>query len=90
MNLLSKITGRRHHFKVVLRYYPSPKDGSMYIERIINVMMPDRRDIANDRDTKQLIAPDMFAEMPRHMKRNGNLRVQSIYYLGWFKPFWRK
>lgn len=89
MNLLSKITGRRHHFKVVVRYYPDPTNGMNNVERIINVWMPDRRDIADERGVKRLLAPNMFAEMPRRLKCNGILRIQSVYYLGWFKP-WEK
>lgn len=85
MTWLSKLTGRQHHYKVVLRYYPS-SDGSRYVERFVNVWFQNKAIIADDRIIKQALAGDMFGQIPRHMKQNGDLKICGAYYLGWFKP----
>lgn len=38
MTWLSRLTGRRNHFKVVLRYHPTD-DGTTYVERISTVCL---------------------------------------------------
>ncbi|WP_417315628.1 hypothetical protein [Cycloclasticus pugetii] len=85
MTLLSKITGRQHHFKVVLRYYPSA-DGSRYVERVVNVWFQNKALISDDRKIKQALAGDLFSQTPSHLKQNGDLKIYAAYYLGWFKP----
>ena len=82
---LSELTGRHHHYKVVLRYYPSD-DGNRYIERIVNVWFKDRSLILDERGIKRAVAPRMINQIPRHLKRNGDLKIREAYYLGWFKP----
>lgn len=86
MNLLSKITGRQHHFKIVLTYRPDKGQAFPYIQRRLNVWMPDRSAIGNDRQVKKAICQPMIDSIPRHMKRNGSLEVSEVYYLGWFRP----
>lgn len=85
MSLLSKITGRQHHFKVVLRYYPT-SNGGHYVERIVNVWFQDRAIIADDRKIKRALASDMLKQTPRHLMQNGDLKICGAYYLGWFRP----
>lgn len=87
--LLHKLTGREHHFKVALRYFQEPGNGNRYTERVATVWAPDRRLIANDRAIKQAIAPEMIADLPRHLRCNGTVLVREVYYLGWFKPIKR-
>lgn len=86
MSLLSKITGRQHHFKVVLKYFPDQTMAHTFVERRLNVWVADRRNIANDRMIRKEIGPEMVSQVPKHLKRNGKLEVSEVYYLGWFRP----
>lgn len=90
MSLLSKVTGRQHHFKVLITYYPNPGQGQPSIDRRVNIWMPDRSLIGNDRAIKKVIAPGLVAELPRHLRTNGEVIVREAYYLGWFKPVDRR
>lgn len=84
--LLSNITGRQHHFKVVSRYTPNADDGSRYVERVSTIWMKDRRYIIDEREIRKHIGPTMIAETPRAFLTNGRIAIREVYYLGWFKP----
>lgn len=86
MSLLSKISGRQHHFKVVLTYRPEKGKDSPYVRKMTNIWMEDRSLIADDRRIKKAIAESFLRAIPRYLKRNGTLELSEVYYLGWFKP----
>lgn len=90
MSILSKLTGRQHHFKILLTYRPDRGQERPFIERRMNVWMPDRSAIANDRNVKKAVCQHMIDSIPRHMRRNGTLELTEVYYLGWFKPIERR
>lgn len=84
--LLHKLTGRQHHFKIVLRFYPDRRAGDFHIERKINICMPDRRLITDERALRKQFASSMIDQIPRNRLRNGGIDVAEVYYLGWFRP----
>lgn len=90
MSILGRITGRQHHFKILLTYRPEKDQERPFVQRRLNVWMQDRSLIADDREVKKSVAENMFKAIPRHLKRNGTLEVSEVYYLGWFRPVERK
>lgn len=86
MSLLSKLTGRHHHFKILLTYRPEKGQERPFVSRRVTIWLQDRSAIADDRQVKKAVAENMISQIPRHLKRNGTLEVSEVYYLGWFKP----
>lgn len=86
MSLLSKLTRRRHHFKILLTYRPEKGQERPFVSQLETVWMQDRSAIADDRQVKKAVSGNLFSQIPRHLKRNGTLEVSEVYYLGWFKP----
>ncbi|MET3998874.1 hypothetical protein ABIE60_000849 [Marinobacterium sp. MBR-109] len=84
MSLLSKITGRQHHYFVRFRYYPEQGNGSLYADRRLVIWTPDQVEITNQRGLKK--ACWSIDNIPRHLRKNGTLLIEQIDYLGWFKP----
>ena len=86
MSWLSKITGRQHHFKVTLKFYPDLNNGRTFVTRTCNVWLEDRALIADDRAIRKTIGPVMVNEIPSYRRCNGTLKLCEVYYLGWFRP----
>jgi len=84
--LLSKISGRQHHFKLVIHYVPDRMNASHYAERIMTAWMPERSNIADERQIKKMVGESLVANIPRHRRNNGHIDIRAVYYLGWFKP----
>ncbi|MCK2149465.1 hypothetical protein MYE70_10345 [Marinobacter alexandrii] len=86
MSILSRITGRQHHFKILLTYRPIANKERPFVTTRLNVWLQDRSLIADDRKVKKAVAETMLKDIPKQLKRNGTLEVSEVYYLGWFKP----
>ena len=84
--LLSRITGRRHHFKLVVHYVPDRMRASHYAERICTARTKERRDILDERQIRKDLGESLVAGIPRYQRRNGGVDIRAVYYLGWFRP----
>lgn len=84
--LLSRITGRRHHFKLMIHYVPDRSRPSMYAAKITTVWMSERRHINDERQIRLMVGPGMVEAIPKHHRRNGAIAIWATHYLGWFKP----
>ncbi|MDC8803878.1 hypothetical protein PRZ61_10570 [Halomonas pacifica] len=84
--LLSTITGRQHHFKVVVRYTPDGRRGEYYAERITTVWMQERKSITDERQIRKMVGASLVENVPRYLRNNGNIEIRGAYYLGWFRP----
>lgn len=85
--LLSKLTGRQHHFKLVIRYTPDRFVAEHYSERVMTVWVRERRDVADERYIRKAVGAGLVESVPRHRRNNGNVQIRETYYLGWFRPF---
>lgn len=83
--LVYKITGRKHHFKVKVTYTPDPKNGSTFVGHVFNLETIDVSEIINDRMIKKLVADEIIGFTPKYLRKNGIMQVAEVYYLGWFK-----
>ena len=83
--LVSTLTGRHHHFHLVLRFMPDRQCGSTYAERVVTVWMKERSEILDKRQIRKMNA-DLVAAVPRHFLNNGGIDIREVYYLGRLKP----
>ncbi len=77
--LVSTLTGRRHHFKLVLRFQPDRRHANYYAERITTVWMKQRSDILDERQLRKMNA-DLVPVIPRHNLNNGGIDIREVYY----------
>lgn len=84
MTILSKITGRQHHYFVRFRYYPDPGNGDLYADSRLVIWTHDQLEITNQRALKRECWS--IDSIPCHLRRNGTLLIEQISYLGWFRP----
>jgi len=84
--LLSRITGRQHHFKIVLKFYPDRRQAAYHVFRMQTVWMRNRRNILDERMLRKIIGPSMVRSVPRHRLKNGGIDIAEVYYLGWLRP----
>ncbi|KTG25435.1 hypothetical protein AWR38_01300 [Idiomarina sp. WRN-38] len=83
---ISKLTGRRHHFKLLVRFTPDRNRGQVHVERVTTVWMREKKSILDERDIRKQIGPSMVKGTPRRMLKNGGIDIRAVYYLGWFRP----
>lgn len=83
---ISKITGRHHHFKLLIRFVPDRRQGSIYVERVVTVWMREKKIILDERDIRKKIGPGMVSSLPRRILNNGGIDIRAVYYLGRFRP----
>lgn len=84
--ILHKLTGRQHHFKVLVKYTPDYREGGNNITALRTIWMPDRSTILDEREIKKGIGPELIAKIPRSLLKNGKIELCEFYYLGWLKP----
>ncbi len=84
--ILHKLTGRQHHYKILLRYTPDPRNGQTNVTSLRTLWIDDQRLIADERRIKKAMVGNMITSIPKQLRRNGNLEIAEVYYLGWFKP----
>lgn len=84
--LLSRITGRQHHFKLVIHYVPDRRNPGHYAERICTAWMRGRHEIADERQIRKAVGESLVSNIPRHRRKNGGIDIRAVYYLGWFRP----
>lgn len=46
----------------------------------------DRSALACHRDLKKALASDFVSGVPKDLRNNGTLEIDSLFYVGWFKP----
>lgn len=83
---ISRLTGRQHHFKLLVRFTPDHSRGQMNVERVLTAWMHDRKEILDERNIRKLVGPSMVEGTPRHMLNNGGIDIRAVYYLGRFRP----
>lgn len=84
--ILHKLTGRQHHYKILLRYTPDYRNGLTNITSLRTLWVDDQRLIADERKIKKAMVGNMITSIPKNLRRNGKLEIAEVYYLGWFKP----
>ncbi len=85
--ILCKLTGRTWNFQATFCYTMNPgqpNSGNVTSARTFYVR--DRNILGYHRKLKKIIAGDMVANLDKVYRRNGVLEIQSISYVGWFKP----
>lgn len=83
---ISKLTGRQHHFKLLIRFTPDRHRGQMYVERVSTVWMREKKSILDERDIRKQVGPGMVKGTPKQMLNNGGIDIRAAYYLGRFRP----
>lgn len=82
--LISNITGCRYHYRVELKYRDRLRRVIASCTMTINLTHP--RFIEDFRQIKKVIASDLLREIPKRALCNGELIVEPICYMGYFKP----
>lgn len=83
---LNKITGRFHHFKILVKYTPNINNGTENITTMRTLWMPCKREILMEREIKKLISPEFIKQIPKKYLKNGTIELREFYYLGYFRP----
>lgn len=84
MNILSRITGRQHHYLVRFRYRLIRNSDERYCNQNMVIWIRDQRLIADRREIKKACWD--INNIPRYLRKNGSLEIEQINYLGWFRP----
>lgn len=89
--LICKLTGRHWNYFITFVYYMEPgKANSGTATKSMTLSVRDRNVLGNHRLLKKELIPSFVVDMPKQYRTNGNLEVQSMTYVGWFKPYDRK
>lgn len=85
--LISSLTGRAWNFHIVFVYRMDPDlPNSGTATRSMSFWTKNRNVLANYRYIKKILVPAFVAELPKQYRKNGVLEIESITYIGWFKP----
>lgn len=79
------LTGRCWNYSVTFRYTPDANEKGS-IQRIVGFHTTDRNSLAQWRDLKKILVPDMVKGLPARYLQNGDLEICRFDYIGWFKP----
>lgn len=82
--IISQITGRQYHYRVRLEY--KDKSNNLICSVSCTVWFNCPSYITQYRPLKKALQGKLICNMPKFKKVNGNMFVEPICYLGWFKP----
>lgn len=89
--LITKLTGRNWNYFITFVYYMAPGEiNSGSATKSMTFSVKDRNVLGNHRLLKKELMPRFVIDLPKHCRTNGSMEVQSITYVGWFKPTERK
>lgn len=89
--LISKLTGRNWNYFITFAYYMNPdKPNGGSATKSMTFSVKDRNVLGNHRLLKKELLPRFVIDLPKQYRLNGDMEVQSITYVGWFKPTERK
>lgn len=89
--LICKLTGRNWNYFITFVYYMSPGEiNSGSATKSMTFSVKDRNVLGNHRLLKKELLPRFVIDLPKQHRTNGSMEVQSITYVGWFKPTERK
>lgn len=85
--LLSKLTGRRHHYVITVRYTPDKNYPDQCHSKTVTAVHP-RKNIAYDKEYIKTMVSAVrvaagFFPYPRAGER---IEILEVHYIGWFKP----
>jgi hypothetical protein len=81
--LISYTTGYRYNYRVELTYQDKYNKTLFSINMTLRLTSPKYFD--SFREIKKVIAPDLVRYMPKHLLKNGNIRLEPVMYLGYIK-----